>query len=406
MSKPTEIPGKHVRQGTYSAFVPAPLPPALTWTPRLVNVLSEADRLIGKLAGEGGRLPNPHVLMRPFVRREAVLSSKIEGTQATLGELLAAEAGAVVERSPEDLREVANYVAALEYGISRLGKLPLSVRLIRELHEKLMEGVRGQHATPGLFRKTQNWIGRPGSTPATATFIPPPPGEVGPCLAAWEKFVHQSDLPPLVTIALAHYQFEAIHPFLDGNGRVGRLLITLFLIERNILPTPLLYLSAFFEASRRDYYEGLRRVSERSAWHDWLEYFLQGIARMSEDALNRATRINSLLTEWRAKVAGHSTNTPLRIVDLLAANPFLTITGAAKQLELAFTTAQRAINRLEQRGIVRQVSDAKRDRIYCAQALLDILEEPAQLVAHKRAADAERRAALAELAAYDQEIGI
>jgi len=346
-------------------------------------VLSEADRLIGRLAGEGGRLPNPHILMRPFVRREAVLSSKIEGTQATLGELLAAEAGAAVERSPEDLREVANYVVALEHGITLLRRLPLSVRLIREIHEKLMEGVRGQHATLGLFRKTQNWIGRPGSTPATATFIPPPPGEVGPCLAAWEKFLHESDLPPLVIIALAHYQFEAIHPFLDGNGRVGRLLITLFLIARQILPTPLLYLSAFFEASRRDYYEGLRGVSERGAWEDWLEYFLQGIARTSEDALNRATRISDLLAGWRGKMAGHSTNTPLRVIDLLAANPFLTITGAASQLKLAFTTAQRAIERLERDEIVQQVSDAKRDRVYCARALLDILEEPAHLTPSK-----------------------
>lgn len=380
MSKHPNIPGKKVTQGAYSAFVPAPLPPALEWTPRLIGVLSEADRLVGRLAGEGGRLPNPHVLMRPFVRREAVLSSKIEGTQATLGELLAAEAGAVVERSPEDLREVGNYVVALEHGIHRLRKLPISVRLIRELHEKLMEGVRGQHAAPGLFRKTQNWIGKPGSTPATATFIPPPPGEVEPCLAAWEKFVHESNLPPLVTIALAHYQFEAIHPFLDGNGRVGRLLITLFLIERKILPTPLLYLSAFFEASRRDYYEGLRGVSDRGAWEDWLEYFLQGIARMSEDALNRATRINDLLAEWRAKLVGHSTNTPLRVLELLAANPFLTITGAASQLKLAFTTAQRAIERLEHNGIVQTVSDAKRDRVYCARALLEILEEPAHII--------------------------
>lgn len=380
MSKHPNIPGKKVTQGAYSAFVPAPLPPALEWTPRLIGVLSEADRLIGRLAGEGGRLPNPHVLMRPFVRREAVLSSKIEGTQATLGELLAAEAGAVVERSPEDLREVGNYVVALEHGILRLRKLPLSVRLIRELHEKLMEGVRGQHAAPGLFRKTQNWIGKPGSTPATATFIPPPPGEVESCLAGWEKFIHESNLPPLVTIALAHYQFEAIHPFLDGNGRVGRLLITLFLIERKILPTPLLYLSAFFEASRRDYYEGLRGVSERGAWEDWLEYFLQGIARMSEDALNRATRINDLLAEWRGQLAGRPTNTPLRVLDLLAANPFLTITGAATQLKLAFTTAQRAIERLEHNGIVQAVSDAKRDRVYCARALLEILEEPAHIV--------------------------
>jgi Fic family protein len=313
------------------------------------------------------------------VRREAVLSSKIEGTQATLGELLAAEAGAVVERSPEDLREVGNYVIALEQGIVLLKELPLCIRLIRELHEKLMEGVRGQHATPGLFRRTQNWIGGPGSTPATATFIPPPPGEVEPCLAAWEKFVHESQLPPLVTIALAHYQFEAIHPFLDGNGRVGRLLITLFLIERKILPTPLLYLSAFFEATRRDYYEGLRGVSMRGAWLEWLEYFLLGIARMSEDALSRAIRINDLLAVWRNKVASYSTNTPLRAVDLLAANPFLTISGAASQLKLAFTTAQRAIERLEKNDIVQRISDAKRDRVYCAQALLDILEEPAHL---------------------------
>ena len=205
------------------------------------------------------------------------------------------------------------------------------------------------------------------------------PGEVEPCLAAWERFLHESDLPPLVTIALAHYQFEAIHPFLDGNGRVGRLLITLFLIERKILPTPLLYLSAFFEAARRDYYESLRGVSDRGAWLDWLEYFLLGVARMSEDALNRATRINDLLADWRSKMAGQSTNTPLRMVDLLAANPFLTITSAARQLHLAFTTAQRAIERLERNGIVQQVSDAKRDRVYCAQELLHILEEPAHM---------------------------
>jgi Fic family protein len=182
MTKTPDVPGHTVSLGPYSAFVPAPLPPALEWTPRLIGVLSDADRLIGRLAGEGGRLPNPHVLMRPFVRREAVLSSKIEGTQATLGELLAAEAGAVVERSPEDLRDVGNYVIALEHGIVLLKELPLCIRLIRELHEKLMEGVRGQHATPGLFRRTQNWIGGPGSTPATATFIPPRPAKLSRAL--------------------------------------------------------------------------------------------------------------------------------------------------------------------------------------------------------------------------------
>lgn len=242
-----------------------------------------------------------------------------------------------------------------------------------------MEGVRGQNATPGVFRTIQNWIGKPGSTLATATFIPPPPGEVEPCLADWERFLHESDLPPLVMIALAHYQFEAIHPFLDGNGRVGRLLITLFLIERKILPTPLLYLSVFFEAARSDYYDGLRGVSMKGAWNEWLEYFLQGVARMSEDALSLATRINDLLADWNGRLAGHSTNTPIRVLGLLAANPFVTITGAATQLNLAFTTVQRAIDRLENLGIVRQVSDAKRDRVYCAQKLLDILEEPAHL---------------------------
>jgi len=380
MAETEHIPGRRVSQGAYSAFVPAPLPPALEWTPRLVRVLSEADRLIGRLAGEGGRLPNPHVLMRLFVRREAVLSSKIEGTQATLGELLADEAGAVVQRSPDDLREVGNYVVALEHGISLLRELPLCVRLIRELHEKLMMEVRGSNAAPGSFRTTQNWIGRPGSTLATATYVPPPPGEVEPCLAAWEKFLHESQLPPLVTIALAHYQFEAIHPFLDGNGRVGRLLITLFLIEKKILPTPLLYLSAFFEASRADYYGSLRAVSERGAWLEWLEYFLQGIARMSEDALSRATRINDILAQWRSSLAGESTQTPLRVLELLSANPFITTTGVARELKLAFTTAQRAIERLERYGMVQQTSEAKRDRVYCAQALLDILEEPAHLI--------------------------
>src|SRR5215472_3669715 len=373
------IPGQKVSQGSYAAFVPAPLPPELNWTPRLIGALSDADRLVGRLAGEGGRLPNPHILIRPFVQREAVLSRKIEGTQATLGDLLAAEAEAIVDRSPEDLREVGNYVVALEHGISRLKKLPLCVRLTRELHEKLMTGVQGNRAAPGRFRKIQNWIGKPGSTIATASYVPPPPREVGPCLAAWEKFLHESTLPPLVTIALAHYQFEAVHPFLDGNGRVGRLLITLFLIERQILPTPLLYLSAFFEASRRDYYDGLRGVSERGAWNDWLEYFLLGVARMSEDALSRATRINQLLAQWQRKVSGESTNNPLRVVELVGANPFITTKGASETLEIAFTTAQRTIERLERAGIVKQVGDAKRGRVYCARALLDILEEPARL---------------------------
>ena len=363
----------------YRAFHPDPLPPALTWTPKLVRALSDADQLLGRLAGEGRRLPNPHLLIRPFVQREAVFSSRIEGTQSTLGELLAAEAGAAVARSPEDLREVGNYVAALEHGIARLKTLPLSVRLVRELHEKLMTGVRGDHATPGELRRSQNWIGPPGSTLAQATYVPPPHEDMLDDLGAWEKFLHDETLPPLIQTALVHYQFEAIHPFLDGNGRVGRLLITLLLMQRGVLPLPLLYLSAFFEATRRDYYDGLRAVTERSAWEDWLLYFLNGVARQSEDALSRAERINQQLDQWRERVSRTGSGVALRLLDLLGTNPFMTVRKAEAQLGVAYNTAAAALRRLVQLRIVKQISEARRDRVFCAQALLDILEEPPRL---------------------------
>ena len=381
MKPPTRPSGRSIRTPHgYTAFLPDPLPPALEWTPALTRALSDADRLIGQLAGEGGRLPNPHVLIRSFVRREAVLSSRIEGTRATLGELLAAEAGASVERSPEDLREVANYVKALEQGVKRLNTLPLSLRLMRELHATLMAGVRGQHATPGEFRRSQNWIGPPGCTLANASYVPPPVEEMTACLGAWERFLHDRSLPPLAQAALLHYQFEAVHPFLDGNGRIGRLLITLFLVEREILPTPLLYLSAFFEAARRDYYEGLRGVTDRGDWEGWLQYFLNGVARQSEDALGRAAQINQLLTVWRKKAAAEtSSKAPLKLVEALGTNPYLTLTSASRQLKVAFTTVQRAAEHLEKLGIVKEVSGQQRNRVYCATALLSILEAPAQL---------------------------
>ena len=363
----------------YRAFHPDPLPPELTWTPKLVRALSDADQLLGRLAGEGRRLPNPHLLIRPFVQREAVFSSRIEGTQSTLGELLAAEAGAAVARSPEDLREVGNYVAALEHGIARLKTLPLSIRLVRELHEKLMTGVRGDHATPGELRRSQNWIGPPGSTLAQATYVPPPHDEMLDDLGAWEKFLHDQTLPPLVQTALMHYQFEAIHPFLDGNGRVGRLLITLLLMQRGVLPLPLLYLSAFFEATRRDYYDGLRAVTERSAWEDWLLYFLNGVARQSEDALSRAERINQQLDQWRERVSRTGSGVALRLLDLLGTNPFITVRKAEAQLGVAYNTAAAALRRLVKLRIVKQIGEARRDRVFCAQALLDILEEPPRL---------------------------
>ncbi|MFB3890856.1 MAG: Fic family protein [Phycisphaerae bacterium] len=380
MTTRQQPPGRFVRcAGGVQAFVPAPLPPEVNWTPRLMRALSDADRLLGQLAGEGRGLPNPHLLMRPFVKREAVLSSRIEGTQATLGELLAADAGAAVDRSPEDLREVANYVAALDHGIKRLKNLPLSLRLVKELHAKLMHGVRGGVATPGEFRRSQNWIGPPGCTLSNASYVPPPPDELMVCLGDWEKFLHDRSLPPLAQVALMHYQFEAIHPFLDGNGRIGRLLITLFLVERGILPTPLLCLSAFFEATRREYYDRLSAVTARAAWGGWVEYFLNGVARMSEDALARAERINALTVQWRRKVAGAASRTPSQLVDLLAENPYWTINKAAQRLGVAFTTAQRAVERLESLGILKRATDSRRGRVFCAAAIMDILDEPANL---------------------------
>jgi Fic family protein len=313
------------------------------------------------------------------VRREAVLSSRIEGTEASLGELLAVEAGASVNRSPSDLREVANYVVALEFGVERLSTLPLSLRLIREVHAHLMEGVRGGQSTPGDFRRIQNWIGPPGSAPANATYIPPPPPEMMEALDALERFLHDTSLPPLVQAALIHYQFEAIHPFLDGNGRVGRLLVILFLMERQVLPAPLLYLSAFFEATRGDYYSRLQGVTESGNWEAWIEYFLNGVARQSEDVLSRASRINVLMDQWRLAVAGSSSTTPIELVGLLSENPYWTITGAAKRLGVAYTTAKRAVERLIDASILIPLTDAKRDRIYCAREILEVLEEPARL---------------------------
>ena len=361
--------------GGYRAFVPAPLPPPLAWDERLAVRLSAADRAIGRLAGEGRRLLNPHPLMRPFLRKEAVLSSRIEGTQATLGELLAAEAGAAVERSPADLREVGNYVTALEYGLERLDTLPLSLRLVREMHERLMRGVRGDVATPGEFRRSQNWIGPPGCTLNDATYVPPPPSELMACLAAWERFLHDDALPPLVHAALAHSQFEAVHPFLDGNGRVGRLLITLLLVKRGIIPSPLFYLSAYFEATREEYYARLLGVTERGEWEEWLTYFLTGVVLQADDAVDRIQRIDDLFSDWKQGLARGQSRLPELALDLFAENPFWTVGGVAGRLDVAFTTAQRAIDRLEVAGIVAQVGEARRNRVYCASAVLDVLEE-------------------------------
>lgn len=376
MAKAKQPPGNYtVLPKGVRAFVPDPLPPKLEWSADIVAAATEASLVLGRLAGQGGSLENPHLLIRPFVRREAVLSSRIEGTQATISEILADEAGAPVDRAPDDLKEVRNYVLALEKGVKLLDELPLSLRLVKDLHRMLMKGVRGDSAAPGEFRRIQNWIG--GRTPETARYVPPPPDKLAACLDAWEKYLHERDLPPLIQAALIHYQFEAIHPFIDGNGRVGRLLITLFLIERKVLPSPLLYLSAFFEASRGDYYDLLTAVTERDAWKGWILYFLRGITNQSQDALSRVERINRLRDEWNRSLTTRLSSNIMKLLDRITANPFITVKGAEQELGVAFTTAQRSIDILVDRKILAPTDDAKRGRVYVAKRLLDILDEPA-----------------------------
>lgn len=363
----------------YKAYIPNRLPPDFEWTTSLVNSLSRADHALGMLAREGSRLLNPHLLMRPFIVREAVLSSKIEGIQATLGDILANDAGIAIGRNADDLQEVQNYINALDYGITRLQDFPLSLRVIKEIHEKLMSGVRGDHATPGEFRRSQNWIGAPGSTLNNAKYIPPSPEHLMQTLGEFESFLHDRSLPPLIHIALCHYQFEAIHPFLDGNGRVGRLLITLLLLERKVLPSPLLYISAFFEATRSEYYQYLFEVSSKGNWREWIAYFLNGVAIQSLDVLSRAERINKLLEDWLVKIDAPSGAVAAIIVKNLAVNPYITTTKIAKDMNVAYTTAQRAIQKLEQLSIVKQAFEGKRERVYCAVEILAILEEQTKI---------------------------
>ena len=371
--------GRTIRcAGGYRAFLPAPLPPPIGWNDTLAMALSSADLAVGRLAGEGSRFPNPHLFIRSFVRREAVLSSRIEGTRTTLAELLAAEAGAKDAADSADLREVANYVAALEYGLDRLDTLSLSLRLIREIHGRLMRGVRGDSATPGEFRRSQNWIGPPGCTLDDASYVPPPPDELMDCLDALERFLHDDSLPVLVHAALAHAQFEAIHPFLDGNGRVGRLLITLLLAERGILPSPLLYLSAYFEETREDYYAHLLAITEAGAWEDWLVYFLRGVRLQADDALARIEHLDTLHESWRDDLGDALSPRLNEVLSLFVESPFWTVGEIGKTLGIAYTTARRAVDRLEEADIVSPSGPSKRNRVYCARAVLAALDAPLQ----------------------------
>ena len=370
--------GKVIRlpQG-YWAFVPAALPPALTFSPFLVAALSDADRALGELKGLGGTLANPHLLIRPLARREAVLSSRIEGTRASLDDLLAYEATQLsFLETGSDVREVHNYVRALEYGLERIHTLPISQRLIRELHAKLMEGVRGDVWTPGEFRRSQNWIGPAGSTLETAPYVPPPVDDMLAALNALENFIHApSDLPPLLRLGLIHYQFEAIHPFLDGNGRVGRLLVALLLSAWQLQPQPLLYLSAYFESNRRDYYDLLLAVSQRAAWEDWLLYFLEGVKQQSQDAVDRIDQLQALRVQYQAQIqARRAPARLLRVVDLLFAQPVITTRQVETALETNFLGAQRLIDQLVQAGMLREITGGRRNRVYRADEILAILE--------------------------------
>ena len=374
----------------YWAFVPHPLPPPIAYDRETVELLSDADRGLGRLAGIGQLLPNPHLLITPYIRREAVLSSRIEGTRASLSDLLYFEAAEEEPPSAPDVQEVRNYVRAMEYGLKRLEKLPLSLRLVREIHAQLMAGVRGAERRPGELRQVQNWIGPPGCSLAEATFVPPPVSEMEAALGEWEKFLHDAkDMPPLVQCALMHYQFEAIHPFVDGNGRVGRLLITFFLCERGHLPQPLLYLSAFFEQHRAEYYGRLLGVSRFGDWMGWIKFFLQGIATQASAAIEDSQRILALQKRYREMFHRRkASGTALAIMDELFLNPFVTATRLTERLGVSFPTVQTTIDWLVKTGVLREITGRQRNRIYCAEELLQAIEgKPAASRTTQRRAD-------------------
>ncbi len=375
-----QVPGRG-----YHAFVPASLPPDLVWTPELVRVLSDADRALGELAGLGRHLANPHLLIAPFIRREAVLSSRIEGTLASLSDLYLFEATQLpLFDRPDDTKEVYNYVRALEYGLARLSDLPLSLRLIRELHGHLMEGVRGERLprreaqTPGEFRTTQNWIGPPGVLLDGATFVPPPPDQMREALYALEAYLHApSGLPPLIRLGLIHYQFEVIHPFLDGNGRVGRLLLTLLLCAWDLLPQPLLYLSAYFEAHRQAYYDHLLAVSRQGAWDAWLRFFLRGVAVQSADAVYRSGRLTDLREQYRQRFqTRRAAARLLQIVDLLFARPVVTVRQIADMLGITYQATARHVDTLVAEGLLAEITGRARDRVFRADAVIDAIAAP------------------------------
>lgn len=364
-------------QRGYWAFIPAPLPPALIWSASLVAALAEAERNLSQMATLVEAFPFPRLLTQPFVRREAVNSSRIEGTHSSLIDLYAYEsAHPVPPPGAGDAGEVYNYVRALDYGLERLKTLPVSLRLIREMHDKLMENVRGEISTPGRFRQSQNWIGPAGAAPATAPYVPPPVDEMHPALEALEKFIHQdTEIPALIRIGMIHYQFEAIHPFLDGNGRVGRLLVPLLLHAWGRLPQPLLNLSEYIEHYRQEYYDLLLRVSQRGDWEAWLRFFLRGIGEQSLVSVFRMEQLRGVRGKYQ--LIAEKDRNPQRmakLVDYLFSRPIFSIRQASADLKMPFKTAADYVTKLERTGMVREITGQARNRIFRADEILKALQ--------------------------------
>ena len=373
--------GRYLRQPTgYRAFIPAPLPPnpPLDLSGALRDKLSAADYALGRLDGAVLTLPNPDWFVFMYVRKEAVLSSQIEGTQSSLQNLLAAEAQLFDPDTPKDVNEVVNYVRAMSYGLKRLADLPVSVRLIREIHTELLRGVRGGCLQPGELRTSQNWIGPSGCTLANAAFVPPPPHEVPQALSDLERFLHDDSLPPLVQVGLAHAQFETIHPFLDGNGRIGRLLITFLLTEKRLLAQPVLYLSHYFKQHRSEYYERLQAVRDTGDWEDWLIFFLSGVAEVSQQATYTAAAILRMREDYRARITerlGRAAANGQRVMDRLFDNPIITVATVREWLGLTSTGANQIVSRLENIGLLREITGYARNRRFCFEPYLKLFEE-------------------------------
>lgn len=355
----------------YRAFFPAPLPRTIDLPADVLKLLDEATGAVHRLGGIGRLIPNPHILIGPHVRLEAVLSSRIEGTRTDVHELLRYEAGQVpTSEAAGDAEEVRNYVLALEHGLARVRDgFPVSIRLLREMHGRLLDEVRGQLRLPGELRSSPNWIG--GATLDSAVFVPPPPDAMGAALFDWERFLHEDGLPLLVQLALAHYQFEVIHPFLDGNGRIGRLMIPLMLVLRRALPQPLLYLSAYFERHRHEYYDHLLFTSQRGDVTEWLRFFLEGVRHQAQDAEERTVQLVELQQDMREQLlVENRANSVVRLGELLFASPVVTAGQVERTMSVTRPTAQAAVDALVDRGDLVEVTGRRRHRVYEAPRIL------------------------------------